>query len=81
VSDLHIDPRHFWAGAGADDPVPWLPGHGPHPDEAAFGGNVYKVDTSGHSNYWDARSESLANQASIIMGRYDDVTLDHGKAP
>ena len=42
---------------------------------------MYKVDTSGHSNYWDARSESLANQASIIMARYDDVTLDHGKAP
>jgi hypothetical protein len=58
VSDLHIDPRHFWAGAAADDPVPWLPGHGPHPEEAAFGGNVYKVDTSGRSNYWDARVRS-----------------------
>ena len=64
-----------WIAAGYAD------GHGISPHEADFGANRYIVDTSGHSNYWDPDTVSLKNQAAIIMGAYDRVTLEHGRAP
>jgi hypothetical protein len=43
------------------------------------------VDTEGHSKYWDKNgdhpSDSLKNQALVVVGRYDDVGLVHGDAP
>lgn len=56
-------------------------GHGESPHRAAFGANRYEVDTSGHSDYWRRESQSLDNQARVVVGRYDDVGLVHGAPP
>lgn len=55
--------------------------HGISPQDPLFGANQYHVDTSGHSAYWTEGSESLTNQANIVVGNYNAVTLDHGSAP
>jgi hypothetical protein len=55
--------------------------HGPGPHYPEFGGNVLSIDTHGHSGYWGANSTSLRNQAAIVVGSYDRVALDYGKAP
>jgi hypothetical protein len=34
----------------------------------------FHVDTHGHSDYWKQGSESLLNQARIVVGKYDQVT-------
>ncbi len=84
ASDLGIDPRHVWAGAAEDDPISGWAGnfvHGQEPSDPDFGANRFHVDTHGHSGYWDPDSQSITNQARIIVGRYDEVSLDHGKAP
>ncbi len=46
------------------------------PSDEAFGGHRMDVDTSGHSGYWDPDSESLKNQASVVVGQYDRVKED-----
>lgn len=79
VTELQIDPGHVWVGAAVVDPIVYglgsLPGiHGPEPTLPQFGANTYGVDTSGHSGYWDAGSESLYNQARVIAGLYGQVT-------
>jgi Alpha/beta hydrolase len=56
-------------------------GHGISPHQPEFGANQFHVDTSGHSDYWKQGSESLLNQAYIVVGKYDKVTLDHGSPP
>jgi uncharacterized protein YukE len=56
-------------------------GHGESPHVADFGANQYVVDTHGHSDYWKEQSQSLDNQARIVVGKYDDVRLEHGSAP
>jgi hypothetical protein len=56
-------------------------GHNISPHTADFGANSYRVDTSGHSAYWDKGSESLRNQARILIGDYQRTTLNHGQAP
>ena len=81
--DLHLDPRHVWAGGAADDPMTGGPGsipgvHDNEPTDQDFGANRYHVDTSGHSGYWEPDSVSLRNQAAVVVGQYDLVTLDHG---
>jgi hypothetical protein len=55
--------------------------HGVGPQPPAFGGNAYHVDTQGHRGYWTDHSQSTLNQASIIVGQYEAVTLDYGKVP
>ncbi|MFF0659236.1 alpha/beta hydrolase [Micromonospora tulbaghiae] len=55
--------------------------HGPAPHNPEFGGNVLDVDTSGHSDYWRPNSQVLNSQAAVIIGDYDAVALEHGKAP
>ncbi|WP_231925098.1 alpha/beta hydrolase [Micromonospora purpureochromogenes] len=55
--------------------------HGPGPHNPEFGANVLAVDTSGHSGYWTPNSQVLASQAAVIVGDYDAVALEHGKAP
>jgi hypothetical protein len=97
ASDLNVGARHVWAGSAADDPVsspgPNIPvvgypvadgmaiGHNTPPHNPGFGANVYHVDTHGHSGYWVPTSQSMQNQARIVVGLYDDVGLDSGKAP
>ncbi|GLY06838.1 alpha/beta hydrolase [Actinoplanes sp. NBRC 101535] len=55
--------------------------HGIAPTDASFGGNNWVADTDGHTSYWDAGSESLSNQARILAGQYDLVTLNSGERP
>ncbi|HEX6685316.1 MAG TPA: alpha/beta hydrolase [Candidatus Limnocylindrales bacterium] len=83
ATHLNIDPRHVWAGRASDDPIPVIGpiSHGPAPHTEAFGANRFHVDTSGHVDYWRPGSESLRNQAHILVGQYDRVTLDHGRPP
>ncbi len=69
-----------WLGAkGVDRAVE--NNHGPAPQGKEFGGNQYKVDTEGHSDYWKPNSESVTNQARVIVGHYGDVSLEHGEKP
>jgi predicted esterase len=65
AATLDVGARHVWAGAATDDPIaspgtaiPYVGkdlqsamalGHQMEPHQPAFGGNVYHVDTSGHS--------------------------------
>jgi Alpha/beta hydrolase len=56
-------------------------GHGVSPHQPEFGANQFHVDTTGHSAYWNEGSESLTNQAYIVVGEYNEVRLDHGEAP
>jgi hypothetical protein len=83
ATHLNIDPRHVWAGAATDDRVTQAGpiAHGTAPHTAEFGANRFHVDTSGHNDYWRPGSESLRNQAHILVGQYDRVTLDHGRPP
>ncbi|GAA2144804.1 hypothetical protein GCM10009760_32730 [Kitasatospora kazusensis] len=70
--DLNIDPGHVWVEAAGDDPVAdYASGLtlGPSPSLDGFGGTAVEVDTHGHSGYWDPGSESLRNQARIIVGK------------
>ncbi|GAA2675482.1 alpha/beta hydrolase [Actinoplanes palleronii] len=56
--------------------------HGLAPSDPAFGGNVWNADTSGHTHYWENGSDSLNNQARVLAGAYNKVTLlDNGQAP
>ena len=97
AAQLNVGARHVWGGAATDDPIaspgtaiPYVGkdvqgamylGHNIEPHQAAFGGNVYHVDTQGHSGYWTPGSQSLKNQADVVTGRYGFVTLDYGSAP
>lgn len=65
-----------WLGPKLEEGI-----HGPSPQDPAFGANRYHVDTHGHSDYWNPNSESLNNQAQIVVGNYGAVHTDHGKAP
>ncbi|MEV4641327.1 hypothetical protein AB0J80_28690 [Actinoplanes sp. NPDC049548] len=56
-------------------------GHDISPHSADFGANSYQVDTSGHSGYWDDNTESLKNQARVLVGEYRQVGLNHGAPP
>ena len=55
--------------------------HGPAPTDAGFGGNTWVADTPGHTSYWEPDSDSLNNQARVLAGAYDNVTLTSGQAP
>lgn len=91
VSDLNGHP----AAVGARSGLPGNPvaaavdvvvaavesGHGGSPHRPEFGANRYTVDTYGHSDYWNNDTESLTNQARVVVGQYERVTLDHGQAP
>jgi hypothetical protein len=56
-------------------------GHGPSPHYDDFGANRYVVDTSGHSDYWNPGSESIENQAFVVVGQYSRTGLQHGQSP
>lgn len=84
AAELQLEPGHVWAGAADDDAIAWPLGlavFGPNPLSPSFKANAFTVDTAGHSAYWTAGSESLENQARIVVGRYGDVSLVHGTPP
>jgi hypothetical protein len=74
ASDLNIDPDHVYIGRAKDDGITGVAGAtlGPDPAQENFGGQRFKVDTHGHSGYWDETdhgpSQSLLNQGKIIAG-------------
>jgi hypothetical protein len=74
ASDLNIDPDHVYIGRAKDDGITGVAGAtlGPDPAQEDFGGQRFKVDTHGHSGYWDETdhgpSQSLLNQGKIIAG-------------
>ncbi|MFD0900660.1 alpha/beta hydrolase [Actinomadura sediminis] len=86
------NPRHVWAQTSQDDDIRLTQGV-PHgglrfgwplvvtPEDEEFGGNIMRSDTSGHSGYWDEESQSLKNQARVIVGQYNNVDLAHGRPP
>ncbi|WP_043489899.1 MULTISPECIES: alpha/beta hydrolase [Streptomyces] len=85
AKDLDVPSGHVWNQKAEGDWVPkWgAPTHGHHegltqfitPSDAVFGANQMSTDTHGHGNYWLAGSESLENQARVVVGRYDEVQL------
>jgi hypothetical protein len=88
ADDMVAEPIATHGKYGVAVPVvgPWLvdaydDAHGISPHEQEFGANQYHVDTSGHSGYWAEGSESLDNQARVVVGHYADVSLDHGQRP
>lgn len=74
AEDLNIDPDHVYIGLAEDDGIKNAAGMtlGPDPSQESFGGQRFKVDTHGHSGYWDETdagpSQSLANQGKVIAG-------------
>lgn len=82
--DLGLEPDRVWAlGGGGDDVgVRWggrFVGHGEGftiPTDRGFGGNIMKSDAEDHGAFWDPGSTSLSNQAAVIAGKHDKVTLD-----
>ncbi|MFE0379094.1 alpha/beta hydrolase [Streptomyces inhibens] len=74
AEDLNIDPDHVFMGQAEDDGIKWAAGStlGVDPVMESFGGHRFKVDTHGHSGYWDETedgpSQSLLNQGKIIAG-------------
>jgi hypothetical protein len=83
ASELKLDPRHVWVGRADSDEIRFVPPpiHGPEPADAGYGANRFTTATSGHSGYWRPDSDSLLNQAYIVTGQYDRVTLAHGERP
>ncbi|MEU6330870.1 alpha/beta hydrolase [Streptomyces sp. NPDC047049] len=77
AEQLNIDPDHVYVGRAPDDDIKYAGGTTLGPDPAVpggvFGGHRFKVDTEGHSGYWDESesgpSESLRNQGRIIAGQ------------
>ncbi|MFI6687778.1 alpha/beta hydrolase [Streptomyces sp. NPDC050485] len=43
------------------------------PSDESFGAHRMDVDTGGHSDYWNQDSQSLKNQAWVVVGRYNRV--------
>ncbi|MFK0022520.1 alpha/beta hydrolase [Streptomyces sp. NPDC090798] len=81
ATDLDVPAGHVWNEEADGDPVPDIGrfGHGGDgwvvPSDPSFGANQMTTDTEGHSGYWDAGSDSLRNQARVVVGKGDDVEL------
>jgi hypothetical protein len=86
ATELQLPQGHVWSGHAEGDLVsgPGL-GHSGAPHDLQYGANRYVVDTHGHSDYWkmdnNIPSESLKNQARIVVGQYEQVELLHGELP
>ncbi|MEU5160571.1 alpha/beta hydrolase [Streptomyces sp. NPDC020875] len=46
------------------------------PSDGLFGANQMTTDTKDHSNYWKAGTQSLQNQAEVVVGNYGNVKLE-----
>ncbi|GHF26748.1 hypothetical protein GCM10010218_04580 [Streptomyces mashuensis] len=90
AADLGIDPNHMWAEK-ADNYDDWVVREGGAtmglgddrvvPTDKEFGGHVMKSDAPDHGGYWNVRDDgepsvSLKNQARVITGQYEEVTLE-----
>ncbi|MGW1808301.1 alpha/beta hydrolase [Streptomyces sp. NPDC002078] len=85
ADELDVPKGHVWNEEADGDVVPdigrW--GHGGDrfiiPSDPEFGANEMTTDTEGHSGYWDETShgpsQSLKNQALVVVGKGDDVAL------
>ena len=84
ASDLGVGREHVWAmGGGGDDVLVRqggrIVGHGEGgtiPTDKGFGGNIMASDAKDHGDFWESGRNSLNNQAAVIAGKYDKVTLD-----
>lgn len=80
ADQLDVPKGHVWNEYADGDPVPEL-GRMIHgggfgrviPADSSFGANQMATDTEGHSGYWDEGSQSLKNQALVVVGKYDHV--------
>ncbi|MGW5214658.1 alpha/beta hydrolase [Streptomyces sp. NPDC004051] len=81
ADEMGVPKGHVWNQEADGDVVPdigrW--GHGGDgfiiPSDPEFGANQVTTDTEGHSDYWKPDTESLLNQALIVVGRDDEVAL------
>ncbi|GLX52889.1 alpha/beta hydrolase [Streptomyces sp. NPDC014983] len=85
ADELDVPKGHVWNEEADGDVVPdigrW--GHGGDrfiiPSDPEFGANQMTTDTEGHSGYWDETphgpTQSLENQALVVVGKGDDVAL------
>jgi Flp pilus assembly pilin Flp len=55
--------------------------HGPSPQNPEFGANEFKVEPGDHSSYWNENTDSLNNQANIVIGKYSAVHTEHAEVP
>ncbi|WP_128984248.1 alpha/beta hydrolase [Streptomyces roseicoloratus] len=84
AGDLGVKPDHVWAmGAPWNDQVVRQGGRfvglGDNwtiPTDDSFGGNIMQSDAGNHSEFFDADSLSLRNQAAVIAGHYERVALE-----
>ncbi|WDO06571.1 alpha/beta hydrolase family protein [Streptomyces murinus] len=85
AADLGIPQGHMWAekGGGNDAGVriggKYVAGLGDDwtiPTDPEFGANIMESDAEDHGAFWDEGSTSLRNQALVIAGQYDKVTLE-----
>jgi hypothetical protein len=80
---LGVPHDHVFVGADSRDPVSYLGWFGPDPATPAFGAvrfeaedptrDPWRPDFADHGKYLDAHTESLANTARVVAGRYDEV--------
>ena len=80
---LGVPDGHVYVGADSRDPVSYLGWFGPDPATPAFGAvrfeaedstrDPWRPDLADHGKYLDAHTESLANTARVVAGRYDEV--------
>ncbi|KND30880.1 alpha/beta hydrolase [Streptomyces acidiscabies] len=85
AEEMDVPKGHVWNEDADWDPVPSLGrlGHGGDhggrdfviPSDPEFGANQMVTDTSGHGGYWNPGSDSLLNQALVVVGKGDDVVL------
>ncbi|GGV53936.1 hypothetical protein GCM10010293_67490 [Streptomyces griseoflavus] len=81
ADELDVPKGHVWNAEADGDVVPdigrW--GHGGDgfiiPSDPGFGANQMTVDSEGHSGYWDKNRQILENQALIVVGKGDEVSL------
>ncbi|MEU2667701.1 alpha/beta hydrolase [Streptomyces sp. NPDC007164] len=90
AADLGIKHGHMWAeqGGGSDNFVTGggrVVGLGDNwtiPTDPDFGANIMQSDAADHGAYWNGSDDgskpsvSLKNQARVIVGDYESVTLD-----
>ena len=87
ADELDVPKGHVWNEEAKGDVVPDLGrwGHGGDgfiiPSDPEFGANEMTTDTEGHSGYWDEKSQSLKNQALVVVGKGDDVALEAAARP
>ncbi|MEU9982550.1 alpha/beta hydrolase [Streptomyces sp. NPDC050856] len=86
AEEMDVPKGHVWNEEADDDPVPDIGryGHGGSqwrlgggvwlvPSDEPFGANQMSTDTTGHSDYWKANTQSLRNQAAVVAGQYSEV--------